>query len=372
MKKALFVFGTRPEAIKLAPVIRAFAADKNIEPRVCVTAQHREMLDQVLEFFDIHPHHDLDLMRPGQSLEELTSRAILGLQPILKEEQPDLIFVQGDTTTVFATSLAAYYQKIPIAHVEAGLRSFDNYSPFPEEMNRKLTGHIADLHFAPTKQAKSNLAKEGIVENVHVVGNTVIDALLQGAEIIEKKGADYGKNIFKFIRPGNPMSLITCHRRESFGKPFKDICRAIKKLSEDFPDTDWVYPVHLNPNIKDYAGKYLAGSPNIHLIDPVPYPELIWLMKRSKIVLTDSGGIQEEAPSLGKPVLVLREVTERMEGIEAGTAKLVGRDYSKIVREASKLLSDSAAYDAMANRVNPYGDGTSSEQIRSIVRAHLI
>lgn len=367
MKKALFVFGTRPEAIKLAPVIRAFADGRVIEPRVCVTAQHREMLDQVLEFFSVKPHHDLNLMQPGQTLEALTARAMTALAPVFSEEKPDVVFVQGDTTTVFVSALAAYYQKIPVAHVEAGLRSFDKYSPFPEEVNRKLTGSLADFHFAPTQKAADNLRAEGIADNVHVVGNTVIDALLQGLDILKVQNVDYASTRFSFIRNGNPMALITAHRRESFGEPFERICRAIRKLSEDFPETDWVYPVHLNPNIRDFAGKYLGDRENIHLIDPVPYPELIWLMQRSSIVLTDSGGIQEEAPTLGKPVLVLREVTERQEGVEAGTAKLVGRDYDAIVNSATELLSDKDAYDQMANQVNPYGDGTASKQIHDIL-----
>jgi len=368
MKKVLFVFGTRPEAIKLAPVIRVFRDSAEFETRICVTAQHREMLDQVLDFFSIVPDHDLSIMQPGQSLADLTANALTAIAPVLKSEKPDLVFVQGDTTTVLVTALAAYYQHIPVAHVEAGLRSFDKLSPFPEEINRKLTTAIADLHFAPTKAAAKNLAAEGIKENVYVTGNTVIDALLHGLEILDRQEKDYGKEEFSFLKPGRRLVLITCHRRESFGEPFAEICRAIGELASGFPDVVFVYPVHLNPNIREHAGKYLSDRQNVFLIDPVPYPQLIWLMKRSHMVLTDSGGIQEEAPTLGKPVLVLREVTERQEGIEAGTAKLVGRDFDAIVDESRKLLTDEYAWGRMANAVNPYGDGKASEQILGIVR----
>ncbi|MEK6795004.1 MAG: UDP-N-acetylglucosamine 2-epimerase (non-hydrolyzing) [Spirochaetota bacterium] len=370
-KKILFVFGTRPEAIKMAPLIRAFLAHPDrFETKVCVTAQHREMLDQVLNFFDIRPDFDLDLMKPDQTLFDITAKALAGLARVLDEWLPDHIFVQGDTTTAFVGALAGYYRKVKVCHVEAGLRSGNMYSPFPEEGNRILAGHLSTYHFAPTEQAKVNLAREGITENVHVVQNTVIDALFLGLELIKKQGKGKYAKRFDFLNDTQRVILLTGHRRESFGAPFEDLCNATKDIAERFPDIAIVYPVHLNPNVREPVNRILAGIQNIHLIEPLDYPHLIWLMDRSCLVITDSGGIQEEAPSLGKPVLVMRDVTERMEGVEAGTAKLVGTDRKKIVSECTTLLNDRAAYDRMASSINPYGDGKASERIVAIMHSH--
>lgn len=369
MKKILFIFGTRPEAIKMAPLVRAFEREKDhFQPQVCVTAQHREMLDQVLRFFDIRPDFDLNLMKPGQTLFDITADSLKSLEKVLDKAKPDLIFVQGDTTTAFAGALAGFYKKIPVAHLEAGLRSGDKYSPFPEEINRILAGHIADYHFAPTEKARQNLMKENIDKNLFVVGNTVIDALLLGLEIIEKQGDRKYSDHFKFLGPDKRTVLVTGHRRESFGEGIQSICESIKEIAAARPDVQVVYPVHLNPNIRGPVHRILGDMKSVHLIEPLDYPHLIWLMKKSHLVLTDSGGIQEEAPTLGKPVLVMRDVTERTEGIEAGTAKLVGTDRQVIVRECLKLLDDNNEYQKFAKAVNPYGDGTTSDKIVSIVK----
>ncbi|MFA6034773.1 MAG: UDP-N-acetylglucosamine 2-epimerase (non-hydrolyzing) [Myxococcota bacterium] len=368
MKKLLFIFGTRPEAIKMAPLVKEFRKDPALwDVKVCVTAQHREMLDQVLGFFEITPDYDLDLMKPNQSLFQVTAGAISGLEKVLDGSTPDIIFVQGDTTTAFVGALAGFYKKIRVAHIEAGLRSGDRYSPFPEEINRILAGHISDWHFAPTKGAAANLAREGITANVHVVGNTVVDALFLGLDLIRSRGDSEYEEFYRFANFDRRVILVTGHRRESFGGPFRDICTALRGLADRFDDVEIIYPVHLNPNVRAPVFELLKGHSRIHLIEPVGYPYLIWLMNRCHLVLTDSGGIQEEAPSLAKPVLVMRNVTERMEGVEAGTAMLVGTDHGKIIAEASTLLSDSGAYNRMAKAVNPYGDGHTSQRVASIL-----
>jgi UDP-N-acetylglucosamine 2-epimerase (non-hydrolysing) len=366
--KILFIFGTRPEAIKFAPLIKACQKRQDLfRVLACVTAQHRQMLDQVLSFFAINPDFDLDIMEDGQGLFAIASRSLAGLEKILTTSSPDLVFVQGDTTTAFSGALAGYYKKIKVCHLEAGLRSSNKYSPFPEEMNRVLVDHIADYHFAPTDKAAQNLYKEGITKNVWKVGNTVIDALYLGMSVIEKKGEAEFIRHFNFLDFTRRIILITGHRRESFGGPFENICNAFKEIASSHPDTELVYPVHLNPNVQEPVYRILKNRANIHLIEPLDYPHLIWLMSKSYLVLTDSGGIQEEAPSLGKPVLVMREVTERTEGIEVGTAILVGTDKETIIRETNVLLSDATAYQSRANAVNPYGDGTASEKIVEIL-----
>ncbi|MFM8432593.1 MAG: non-hydrolyzing UDP-N-acetylglucosamine 2-epimerase [Bacteroidota bacterium] len=367
-KRVLFVYGTRPEAIKMAPVIRAFKDDGSFTVSIAVTAQHREMLDQVSRFFSIKPDHDLDVMKPGQSLFDVTANCMKGLEYILQEEQPDMVFVQGDTTTAFVGALAAFYHKIPVAHIEAGLRSGNKYSPFPEEMNRIMTGHLADLHFAPTQAASDNLRKENICDSVHIVGNTVIDALHWGQEILKGVSGDQvSKNLLQ-LPLNKRFVLITGHRRESFGKPFEQLCAAIAEVANRHSDVHFIYPVHLNPNVQEPVNRMLGGIGNIHLISPLEYPAFIWLMERCHIVLTDSGGMQEEAPALGKPVLVMRDTTERQEGIDAGTARLVGTSFEKITSSLEELLADDSAYKKMAQAVNPYGDGRSSGRILQIVR----
>jgi len=366
MKKISFIFGTRPEAIKLCPLILAMRDHPDFEPHVCVTAQHREMLDQMLKFFEIEADVDLDLMRVNQSLASLTERAIKAIDNYLAEYSPDMVIVQGDTTTVFCASLTAFYHRIPVGHVEAGLRTHNKFSPFPEEINRVLTTHLADYHFAPTEGARNNLLREGIIsERIFVTGNTVIDALHIAIDRIKKK---------QMIIPGlstelmsnqcdRPLVLITGHRRENFGDGFINICNAIKEMAEQFSRTAFVYPVHLNPNVREIVNKILAGHRNIYLIDPVGYPEFVALMNRSQLILTDSGGVQEEGPSLGKPVLVMRDTTERPEAVDAGTVKLVGTDRRAIIENVSKLLTSKKAYNAMANATNPYGDGKASGRI---------
>jgi UDP-N-acetylglucosamine 2-epimerase (non-hydrolysing) len=368
--KVIFIFGTRPEAIKMAPMIKLFQSDPTMDTIVCVTGQHKEMLYQVLDFFDIIPDYDLELMRPNQTIHDITSRALVGLKPILDEESPELIFVQGDTTTAFVGALAGYYNQIEVAHLEAGLRSGDKSSPFPEEGNRILAGHLASWHFAPTSRAVNNLNKEGIVKNVYNVGNTVIDALLLGLDILKKVDTSEIEKSFTGIDLTKRIILVTGHRRESFGKPFENMVAAIKEIAVKHRDVEIIYPVHLNPNVRGIVNKELSDTGNIHLIEPLSYPALIWLMEKSYFVLTDSGGIQEEAPTLGKPVLVMREVTERQEGVEAGTAKLVGTDKSVILKEAFALLQDKVAYEKMAKAINPYGDGTTSEQLLEIIKNH--
>lgn len=365
--RVLSVFGTRPEAIKMAPVVRTLRTTSGIESRVCVTAQHREMLDQVLEAFEITPDYDLDLMRSGQGLFDLTARVLTGMDPVLSDVQPDLVLVHGDTTTTFAVSLAAFYQRIAVGHVEAGLRTRNKYAPFPEEMNRQLTSRLTDLHFAPTPASRANLLMDAIPpEQVFVVGNTAIDALLW-----MKAKLDHVPSILSPWLPdldeSTRLVLITAHRRESFGEGFEAICLALKDLAGKFSDTRFVYPVHLNPNVQDPVRYHLSEIPNISLIEPLPYAPFVALMQRARIILTDSGGVQEEAPSLGKPVLVLREITERPEAVSAGTVLLVGPDRQRIVAEASILLEDSRAYSKMSRTLNPYGDGLAAERIVDVI-----
>ncbi|MBN1983704.1 MAG: UDP-N-acetylglucosamine 2-epimerase (non-hydrolyzing) [Chitinivibrionales bacterium] len=370
MKKILFVYGTRPEAIKMAPLIHALKVKSDhFTFEVCLTGQHRQMLDQVNLFFSIDAHYDLKLMLQNQSLFDITSAGLKNLEPIYVQSKPDLVFVQGDTTTAFIGALASSYLKIPVAHLEAGLRSDDRFSPFPEEINRILVSHIAQYHFAPTIGAVENLRREGIVKNVWCVGNTVIDALFLGLRIIKENGEIPYAKYFSFINDAQRIVLITGHRRESFGEPFKNICSAVAELSKRYPHVRFVYPVHLNPSVRDLVIPLLSGYPNIHLLDPLDYPHLIWLMNRSFLVLTDSGGIQEEAPSLGKPVLVMRDVTERMEGVNAGTARLVGTNRDTIIEAVVELLEDAQIYSKMATATNPYGNGTTSMAISNILAA---
>lgn len=366
--KTLSIFGTRPEAIKMAPLVIQMANDDRFESRVCVTAQHREMLDQVLELFELNPDYDLNIMKAGQSLTDVTTAIIQGLKTVLEEFKPDVILVHGDTATTFASSLAAYYQQIPIAHVEAGLRTNNLYSPWPEEGNRRLTGSLATIHFAPTSTSRQNLLNEGIAQGaIHVTGNTVIDALLNVVQKLEspasKLQAQFDEQ-FSFLPKGNRMVLVTGHRRENFGGGFERICQALANTALEFPSVEFVYPVHLNPNVREPVQRLLAGINNVHLIEPQDYLPFVYLMTRSYVILTDSGGIQEEAPALGKPVLVMRDTTERPEAVEAGTVKLVGTEVESITRHLSELLSDKAAYEAMSFAHNPYGDGTACAQIR--------
>lgn len=354
----------------MAPLVKEFEKRKNsFNIKVCVTAQHREMLDQVLNFFNIMPDYDLNIMKKNQTLFDITAETLKGIESVLVQEKPDYIFVQGDTTTAFTGALAGYYLKIPVVHIEAGLRTGNKLSPFPEEMNRILAGHLSEYHFPPTLKALENLKSEGIVNNVWVTGNTVIDALFLGLEIIAGKDENQMLEKFKYINFTAKIILVTGHRRESFGKPFEDICLALKDISVNIPDCEIVYPVHLNPNIRITVNSLLSGIKNIHLIEPLDYPDLIWLMNKSYIVLTDSGGIQEEAPSLGKPVLVMREYTERSEGIDAGTAKLVGTDRHLIFNETKKLFNEINYYEKMSKSINPYGDGTASKQIADIMES---
>ena len=370
MKKILHVFGTRPEAIKMAPLVKACEANNNLESSVCVTAQHREMLDQVLDLFDIVPEYDLNLMMPGQTLNDVTSAILLKLKPILLEYQPDLLLVHGDTATTFAASLAAYYEKIDVGHVEAGLRTGNIYSPWPEEINRKLTGSIARFHFAPTSVSKQNLINEGISGNqICITGNTVIDALLSVKEKIETNLALAHRLSLQFntIDFSKKLIVVTGHRRENFGSGFEAICSALAQLAEKRPDLEIVYPVHLNPNVQTPVKKYLSDYKNIHLIEPLDYLPFIYLMMKSNIILTDSGGIQEEAPSLGKPVLVMRDTTERPEALAAGTVKLVGTNSSQIVHDVIELLDDASKYSQMSRAANPYGDGKACDKILSFI-----
>lgn len=371
--KVLTVFGTRPEAIKMAPVVRALAAADGIEGRVCVTAQHRDMLDQVLDLFELTPDHDLDLMQPGQDLTDLTCRILRGMRGVLAEEQPDIVLVHGDTTTTFATTLACFYARIPVGHVEAGLRTGDLSAPFPEEANRVLADRLCHLFFAPTSRSERNLLEEGCPsDRVFVTGNTVIDALLwvrdrMVARPLSDFEAEFG-SAFSAISSGAPIVLVTGHRRESFGQGFENICQALRTLASNHPDAHFVYPVHLNPNVQRPVREHLEGLDNVHLLAPLDYAPFVRLMDRSTVVLTDSGGIQEEAPSLGKPVLVMRDVTERPEGVAAGTVELVGTDYDRIVGSVSALLTDSARYEAMSRAHNPYGDGQASGRIVDAIR----
>lgn len=357
--KILSIFGTRPEAIKLAPVL-AELNKHEVNSIICVTAQHREMLDQVLALFAIHPHYDLAIMQPNQSLAALTARALTKLDEVLCSEKPDWVLVQGDTTTAMVGALAAFYHQTKVGHVEAGLRSFDKYQPFPEEINRKIASSVSDLHFAPTEVSKQNLRREGIPEaNIVVTGNTVIDALLQ----VAAQPYDWDASPLTAIPRDKRIILVTAHRRENFGAPLQNICAALRIIAERYADVHIVYPVHLNPNVQTIVREALGHIANITLLSPLEYLPLVHLLKQSYLVVTDSGGIQEEAPGLGKPVLVLREVTERPEGVTAGTVKLVGTDQDKIVREVELLLSDQAEYDRMARAINPYGDGQASQRI---------
>jgi len=369
MKKVLFVFGTRPEAIKMAPVINEFKKDREkFETIVAVTAQHREMLDQVLSFFEIVPDYDLDLMAPNQTLESLTGKILSGISKILDKVKPDLIFVQGDTTTTYASALASFYKMIPIAHIEAGLRTNNRYSPFPEEMNRRMTTSLASYHFPPTKQSYQNLINDGIKKSeMKVVGNTVIDALLTVSNKLESDSKHYERlfNNYK-IQFDRKTILVTGHRRESFGGGFENICKAIRKIAEN-KDIQIIYPVHLNPNVQEPVSRILNNIDNIYLIPPQDYVPFIYLMKNAHIVLTDSGGVQEEAPSLGKPVLVMRDSTERQEGVVAGTAKLVGTNTSDIIFAVQLILDNKDEYDKMAKAVNPYGDGNTSKMIHEFI-----
>ena len=383
MKKILLVFGTRPEAIKMAPLVKEFQKNsRDFQTLVCVTGQHREMLDQVLKIFEIKPDYDLNIMKQGQDLYDVTSRVLLGMRDVLKETKPDVVLVHGDTTTSTAAALAAFYQQIPVGHVEAGLRTHNIYSPWPEEMNRQMTGRIASYHFAPTPLSRQNLLKENVDEaRITVTGNTVIDALYWVVDKIKKDTAldasltdelrSAGYDVDR-LRGGRRLVLITGHRRENFGDGFIRICQAIKTLTEKFPEVDFVYPMHLNPNVRkpihEVFGQDLSHLGNMFFIEPLEYLSFVFLMEKSSVVLTDSGGIQEEAPGLGKPVLVMRDTTERPEALDAGTVKLVGTDYDKIVDGVSELLSDPAAYEKMSKAVNPYGDGLACQRIVGFLR----
>lgn len=366
--KILTVFGTRPEAIKMAPVVKALAAAEQIEARVCVTAQHREMLDQVLELFRIVPDYDLNLMKPGQDLTDITANVLHGLKPVLAEFRPDLVLVHGDTTTTLAASLAAYYQRIPVGHVEAGLRTGNILSPWPEEVNRKVAGTITRMHFAPTERSRQNLLAENVpADHIHVTGNTVIDALQDVVSRIENDpviARDLAARLP--LNPAKRMILVTGHRRESFGDGFERICAALRRIAQR-SDVEIVYPVHLNPNVKGPVEALLSGLANVHLIGPQDYLPFVYLMHSSTLILTDSGGVQEEAPSLGKPVLVMRETTERPEAVDAGTVRLVGTDEDLIVSCVNTLLDDQAAYDAMSFAHNPYGDGQAASRISAAI-----
>lgn len=383
MKKIMLVFGTRPEAIKMAPLVKEFQKNPNkFQTVVCVTGQHREMLDQVLRLFEIIPDYDLNIMKQGQDLYDVTSRVLLGMRDVLKESEPDVVLVHGDTTTSTAAALAAFYQQIPVGHVEAGLRTHNIYSPWPEEMNRLITGRIATYHFSPTLLSKQNLLDEGVKDSsIIVTGNTVIDALYMVVDKI-KANKELDKELRSLLKlsgydvqrlqNGKKLVLITGHRRENFGDGFISMCKAIKNLTEKYPKVDFVYPMHLNPNVRksihEVFGENLSGLGNMFFIEPLEYLSFVYLMEKSTIVLTDSGGIQEEAPGLGKPVLVMRDTTERPEALDAGTVKLVGTDFDKIVNEVSALLDDAAYYEKMSKAVNPYGDGLACGRILN----HLI
>lgn len=362
--KHLIIFGTRPEAIKMAPLVKEFKKNSNFETKVCVTAQHREMLDQVLDFFEIEPDFDLDLMKPNQNLYTLTADIITGLKRILEEFQPDYVYVHGDTTTTMAASIASFYSGAKVCHVEAGLRTHNKRSPFPEEINRQISGRIADYHFAPTEQSKNNLLAENILENtILVTGNTVIDALLESSErisTIENNEIEFLKTV---VDSTKKLILVTGHRRENHGQGFINICEALKEIASAHKDVQVIYPVHLNPMVQKPVHEILSGIDNVMLIDPLAYPAFVWLMNQSFIIITDSGGVQEEAPSLGKPVLVMRDTTERPEAVDAGTVILVGTDKAKIIIEVSKLLTDNMRYNSMSELHNPYGDGKACERI---------
>nr|WP_281246201.1 UDP-N-acetylglucosamine 2-epimerase (non-hydrolyzing) [Rheinheimera pacifica] len=369
--KVLSVFGTRPEAIKMAPLVNLLKQQTDIDSRVCVTGQHREMLDQVLQLFDIKPEYDLAIMKAGQDLYDVTTSILLNIKPVLRDFKPDVVLVHGDTSTTFAAALACYYEKTAVGHVEAGLRTGNIYSPWPEEANRKLTGAITRFHFAPTATSQQNLLNEQVnPTHIVVTGNTVIDALLQVVAKIEDDAvlSQRFADQFPYGQDGRRLILVTGHRRESFGAGFEHICAALKQIAQQFPDCDIVYPVHLNPNVREPVFRLLSDATNVHLIEPQDYLPFVYLMSHSTLVLTDSGGIQEEAPSLGKPVLVMRDTTERPEAVEAGTVKLVGTSQTKIVAEVSKLLTDKAYYDSMSFAHNPYGDGKACQRIIDAIR----
>jgi len=373
--KVLTVFGTRPEAIKMAPLVHALAKDPHFEAKVCVTAQHREMLDQVLNLFSIVPDYDLNIMSPGQGLTEITCRILQGLKPVLESFKPDVVLVHGDTTTTAAASLSAFYQRIPVGHVEAGLRTGDLYSPWPEEANRTLTGHLAMYHFAPTENSRQNLLRENLSDKrIFVTGNTVIDALFWVRDRVmndEALNTDLSLR-FPFLNTGKKMILVTGHRRESFGQGFEKICHALAEIAASNPDVQIVYPVHLNPNVSEPVNRILGHVDNVMLIEPQEYLPFVWLMNHAWLILTDSGGIQEEAPSLGKPVLVMRETTERPEAIDAGTVRLVGTDSQRIVNEVTRLLRDEEEYQRMSRAHNPYGDGRACERILSALKNNQV
>ncbi|MBR4156590.1 MAG: UDP-N-acetylglucosamine 2-epimerase (non-hydrolyzing) [Bacteroidales bacterium] len=377
MKKVMLVFGTRPEAIKMAPLVKKFQENTDFQTIVCVTAQHREMLDQVLDIFEIKPDYDLNIMKQGQDLYDITSRVMLGLRDVLNETNPDIVLVHGDTTTSMAAALAAFYKQIPVAHIEAGLRTNDIYSPWPEEMNRRMTGRIATYHFSPTELSRHNLLKENVYDkNIIITGNTVIDALFwvvnkikndnKLAKILNDNIKENGYNLDRQKK----IVLITGHRRENFGEGFKNICCAIRDLSIKYPDVDFVYPMHLNPNVRKPISEIFDGQhlTNAFFIEPLDYLNFVFLMEKADIILTDSGGIQEEAPSLGKPVLVMRNNTERPEALDAGTVKLVGTDYDRIVNEVSELLDNESEYKKMSHAANPYGDGLACQRIVNFMK----
>lgn len=369
LKKNLIIFGTRPEAIKMAPLVKAFQRHSDVfDTRVCVTAQHREMLDQVLDFFDITPDYDLDLMQPGQNLYGLTAKIITSLQPVLEEFQPDFVYVHGDTTTTMAGSIASFYSGAKVCHVEAGLRTHNKWSPFPEEINRQVTGRVTDYHFAPTETSKQNLLKENVAEDhILVTGNTVIDALLDSVDKVNDNPSDFIMELSRKIAD-KEVVLVTGHRRENHGEGFERICKALKRIALDDKNRLIIYPVHLNPKVQEPVKRILSDVDNVMLIDPTPYQDFIWLMNRSKIIITDSGGVQEEAPSLGKPVLVMRDTTERPEAVDAGTVLLVGTDENLIVDHALNLLKDKDAFNKMSKLHNPYGDGKACERIVEFIK----
>jgi UDP-N-acetylglucosamine 2-epimerase (non-hydrolysing) len=366
--KVMTIFGTRPEAIKMAPLVLEMEKNPQIQSICCVTAQHREMLDSVLEIFGIQPDYDLNIMQPRQTLSMITSKCLTGMDQVLEEAKPDLVLVHGDTSTTFAGALAAFYHQIPVGHVEAGLRTWDKYSPFPEEMNRRMTGDIADLHFAPTVANRENLAKENIADGVYITGNTVIDAL----KTTVKEEYTFSTEALNHLDFQNKKIIcVTCHRRENYGQPMKQIMTALKRIAETYDDVELVYPVHLSPVVREAVDKYLAGTPGVHLIDPLTADEMHNLMARCYLVMTDSGGLQEEAPALGKPVLVMRRETERPEAVVAGTVKIAGVEEETIFQMASELITDPEAYAKMAKAVNPYGDGNACARIVAAILHHF-
>ena len=372
--KVLSIFGTRPEAIKMAPLVKALNEAEGIDAKVCVTAQHREMLDQVLDLFEIVPEYDLNIMKPGQSLYDVTTNILLGLKPILEEFKPDLVLVHGDTSTTLSASLAAFYQQIPVGHVEAGLRTGNLSSPWPEEGNRKLTGAITKLHFAPTQTSQQNLLNEAVsADDIVITGNTVIDALLQVVDKVQTDTALISTLKAKFpeLDETKKLILVTGHRRESFGGGFERICEALVEIATAHPDTQILYPMHLNPNVREPVNRILKNVDNVHLIEPQDYLPFVYLMNQAHIIVTDSGGVQEEAPSLGKPVLVMRDTTERPEAVEAGTVKLVGTDKARIVNEVNNLLTNAEEYQSMSRAHNPYGDGKACERIVAKIKQHF-